>query len=140
MLINEQELIGLFAQVKTIAIIGAVDKPSRPVDRIGRYLIKAGFTVIPVHPKRKDVWGLTTYPKLADIPVPVNLVNIFRRAEFCPGHAREVLDMTPLPQGFWMQAGIASPEARQILKGSPITVVEDRCAMVEHRALAKKLS
>ncbi len=140
MLINEQELTGLFAQVKTIAIIGAVDKLSRPVDNVGRYLIKAGFTVIPVHPKRKDVWGLETYPSLADIPVPLDLVNLFRRAEFCPAHARETLAMTLLPKGFWMQANIVSLEARQILKGAPITVVEDHCIMVEHRALAKKLS
>lgn len=140
MLINAQELTGLFAQVKTIAIVGAVDKPSRPVDRIGRYLIHAGFTVIPVHPKRKDVWGLTTYPTLADIPIPLDLVNLFRKAAFCPDHAHETLNMNQLPKGFWMQSGIVSPEARAILKTAPIIVVEDRCTMVDHRDYLKSIS
>lgn len=138
MLISEQELTGLLRQVKTIAIVGAVDKPGRPVDRVGRYLIEAGFTVIPVHPKRKEVWGLPTYPTLADIPVPVDMVDLFRRAELCPEHAHEVLAMNSLPKCFWMQSGIVSHEAREILKGHPITVIEDRCTMVDHRDLMEK--
>lgn len=133
MLHSALELTGLLAKVKSIAIVGAVDKPGRPVDRIGRYLIEAGFTVIPVHPKRMNIWGLETYASLTDIPVPVDLVNLFRRAEFCPEHARETLQMNPLPMGFWMQSGIICPEAREILQAAPITIVEDRCVMVEHQ-------
>ncbi|MGE4505053.1 MAG: CoA-binding protein [Desulfovibrionaceae bacterium] len=136
MLHSTQELTALLAQVKTIAVVGAVDKPGRPVDRIGRYLMGAGFTVIPVHPKRKDVWGLPTYPSLLDIPEPVDLVNLFRRAEFCPDHAREALRMRPLPKAVWMQSGIVSDEARYILKDAPIVVVEDRCVMVDHQRMA----
>lgn len=134
-MLNMKELAPLLREVKTIAIVGAVDKPGRPVDMVGRELINMGFEVIPVHPKRSDVWGLPTYPSLADIPVQVDLVDLFRAAQFCPDHAREVLDMAPLPKIFWMQSGITSPEARKILDGSGIVVVEDHCTKVEFQAM-----
>ena len=129
---SDKELTALLSKVKTIAIVGAVDKPSRPVDGVGRYLIEQGYKVIPVHPKRKDVWGLTTYPSLADIPEPVDLVDLFRAPEHCPDHAREVLDMNPRPILFWMQQGVTSPEAEAILEGSGVAVVEDFCLAVAH--------
>ena len=132
---SDKELTALLRQVKAIAVVGAVDKPSRPVDGVGRYLIRAGFTVIPVHPKRRDVWGLTTYPSLADIPGPVDLVDLFRAPEHCPDHAREVLAMAPRPRVFWMQQGVASPEAAAILDGSGVAVVEDFCLAVAHSRL-----
>ncbi|WP_207259588.1 CoA-binding protein [Desulfovibrio sp. Huiquan2017] len=135
MLIDIKELAPLLREVKTIAVIGAVDKPGRPVDMVGRALIDMGFTVIPVHPKRTDVWGLATYPTLGDIPVPVDLVDVFRAPQFCPDHARETLALEPRPKVFWMQSGIVSPEARNILAGSGITVVEDHCTQVEMRAM-----
>ena len=135
MLINMKELASLLREVKTIAVVGAVDKPSRPVDGVGRAMIDMGFDIIPVHPARKDVWGLPTYESVTDIPGPVDVVNLFRAAKFCPDHAREVLTMSHLPRIFWMQSGIVCPEARQILKGSGILVVEDRCLKVELQAL-----
>ncbi|MBI9079171.1 MAG: CoA-binding protein [Pseudodesulfovibrio sp.] len=135
MIINMKELAPLLSEVKTIAVIGAVDKPTRPVDQVGREMIAMGFNVIPVHPKRNDIWGLKTYPTVNDIPVPVDVVDLFRNAQFCPDHAREVLKMTPLPKIFWMQSGVYSPEAREILAGSGIVVVEDRCLKVELKAM-----
>lgn len=131
----DDELKALLEKVKTIAVIGAVDKPGRPVDMVGRYLVEAGFTVLPVHPKRRDVWGLPTFPTLADVPVPVDLVDVFRNADFCPGHAREAAALSPPPLAFWMQSGIASPEAGAILAGTGIRVIEDSCLMVDHKRL-----
>ena len=131
MLYNDKELAALLREVKTIAVVGAVDKPGRPVDRPGRNMIDMGFDIIPVHPARSNVWGLTTYKSVTDIPGPVDVVDLFRNAQFCPEHAREVLTMDPLPKIFWMQSGIASAEARAILADSDITVIEDRCLMVE---------
>ncbi|WP_022661869.1 CoA-binding protein [Paucidesulfovibrio longus] len=133
MLHDTKELTALLGQVKSIAVVGAVDKPGRPVDMVGRYLIEAGFDVIPVHPKRTGVWGLTTYPALSAIPVPVDLVDLFRAPEHCPAHAEETLAMNPRPRCFWMQSGIASPAARSILADSGILVVEDLCLKVFHQ-------
>ena len=135
MLHDTRELTALLRKVKTIAVVGAVDKPGRPVDMVGRYLIEAGFTVLPVHPKRSNVWGLTTYPSLADIVVPVDVIDVFRAAEHCPAHARETLTLTPRPRCFWMQSGIQSAEARSILVPSGILVVEDLCIKTLHQSL-----
>lgn len=82
-------------QARTIAVVGAKDKEGQPVDRVGKYLIQAGYQVIPVHPIRKDVWSLQTYPSLAEVPFPVDIVNVFRAPQYCPDHARETV--APLP-------------------------------------------
>ncbi len=147
MLHSDKELAVLLAKVKTIAVVGAKDKPGQPVDKVGRYLIAAGFRVIPVHPKRTEVWGLAAYPTLNDIPEPVDLVDLFRAADACPAHAEEFLRLSSRPLCFWMQSGIVSAEARRILSGQltavcqptadsqPVLVVEDRCLMVDHKNL-----
>jgi predicted CoA-binding protein len=135
MTISDTELAALLREVKTIAVVGANDKPGRPVDMVGRYLLDAGFTVIPVHPKRETVWGLKAFQKLEDIPTPVDVVDLFRAAEACPEHARETLRMARPPRCFWMQSGIISAEAVEILKDSGILVVQDRCLKVEHQML-----
>ena len=131
--VNVAKLAALLNTVKTVAVLGAKDVPNHPVDNVGRYLLAHGFTVYPVHPKRKDVWGLPTYTSLADVPGPVDLVNVFRAPQFCVEHARETLALTTPPKLFWMQLGIRSPEARAALSDSPIEVVEDVCLMVFHR-------
>jgi predicted CoA-binding protein len=135
MLENDSALRALLRQCRSVAVVGAKDRPGSPVDGVGRYLLQAGLTVHPVHPVRKTVWGLAAYPSLADIPGPIDIVDLFRAPEHCPAHAREVAALAVSPKIFWMQSGIASPEARAILAEWPITVVEDRCLMVEHQRL-----
>jgi len=135
MLVNDAELRQALDGCSSVAVVGAKDKPGSPVDRVGRYLIEAGFTVYPVHPVRTGVWGLTTYRSILDIPHPVDIVDLFRAADHCPDHARETLALATPPRIFWMQLGIFSFEARTLLVKTPITVVEDLCLMVEHRRL-----
>jgi len=129
---NKEKLRGILETVRTIAVIGAKDVPGQPVDRVGRYLIRAGYTVIPVHPKRKSVWDLPAFTSLAEIPVPVDLVDVFRAPEYCAEHAREALKLSPLPRLFWMQLGITNAEAVSLLAEQDVLVVEDACLMVEH--------
>lgn len=132
---NDNDVRDLLAKARTIAVLGAKDKPGQAVDSVGRYLIRAGYEVIPVHPVRKDVWGLTTYATLADIPVPVDVVDVFRAPEYCAGHAREALALTPLPSLFWMQLGISNAEARDLMQQKNVAVIEDACLMVVHARL-----
>ena len=132
---DHKELRSQLEQARRIAIVGAKDKPGQAVDRVGRYLMDAGYEVYPVHPVRKTVWGLTAYPDLASLPCPVDLVNLFRAPQYCPDHAREVLALPWRPSIFWMQLGIRSPEARVLLFPSGITVIEDACIMVDHAHL-----
>lgn len=135
MLQAETILKALLSPGKTIALVGAKDRPGTEVDMVGRYLLAAGFRVIPVHPTRATVWGLAACKTLDAIDVPIDIVNLFRAAASCPAHAVEVLALSPHPACFWMQSGIISPEARALLAPCGMTVVEDRCIMVEHRRL-----
>ena len=135
MLYADAALKELLASGATIALIGAKDRPGTEVDMVGRYLLDAGFTVIPVHPARSTVWGLPARKSLAEIDVPVDIVNLFRAPQHCPAHAAETLALAQRPRCFWMQSGIFSPPAREMLAPSGIVVVEDRCIMVEHRRL-----
>ncbi len=125
----------LLAQAKTIAIIGAKDKPGQPVDGVGRYLMAAGYTIVPVHPQRSNVWGLTTYKSLADIPYNVDIINLFRASAHCATHAQEVLACGQQPQCFWMQEGIFSPEVVALFSGKPIRIVENLCIKIVHQQL-----
>ncbi len=133
--LKDQDLKRILERAVTVAVVGAKDKPGQPVDLVGRYLIRAGYNVIPVHPKRQGVWELKTYPSLDRIPDKVDIVDLFRAAAYCPEHAREVLNLGYAPLAFWMQLGIFSSEARKILKSEPIAVVEDRCIKTEHQRL-----
>jgi uncharacterized protein len=136
---NEARVREILGRARTIAVLGAKDKPG-PVDSVGRYLIDRGYAVVPVHPARKDVWGLPTYARLADIPGPVDVVDVFRAAEHCPGHARELLELAARPALFWMQKGIVSAEAEAVLAGSGVEVVSDACLMVDHERLFPRVN
>jgi predicted CoA-binding protein len=135
MLHDDGALREMLRRCRSVAIVGAKDRPGSPVDGVGRYLLAAGLTVFPVHPVRQTVWGLAAFPSLADVPGEIDIVDLFRAPEHCPGHAREVLALAAMPKLFWMQSGIDSPEARAILAGLPVMAVADRCLMVEHRRL-----
>ena len=129
---KKEHIRAILESAKTIAIIGAKDSPGQPVDRVGRYLIAAGYTILPVHPKRKTVWGIPAYPALTDIPGPVDIVDVFRAPGYCEGHAAEALECSPPPRLFWMQLGITSGNAVSLLAEKGVPVVEDACLMVEH--------
>lgn len=127
----------LLLKSRTIAIVGAKDTLGHPVDKVGRYLIDVGYHVIPVHPVRRQVWGLTAYPNLAAVPEAIDIVNLFRAPKYCPDHARETLALSSKPLLFWMQEGIRSAEAGEMLMPAGIAVVEDACIMVDHRRLLR---
>ncbi len=126
-----------------VAIVGAKDNVGQPVDRVGRYLLEAGFTVFPVHPVRRRVWGLEAWPSLETLPEPVDIVNLFRAAKYCTEHAQEVLRMSSRPRAFWMQQGIRNADVRTIFYETesnnptlqPMLIIEDRCIKTEHQRI-----
>ena len=134
---DEASMSQLLTRSTHIAVVGAKDKPGHPVDGVGRYLIRAGYTIFPVHPKRRSVWGLTAYPTLLDIPEPIHIVDLFRAPEYCPDHAREVLQLSVWPLLFWMQEGISSQEVHTILEGTPVRIVEDHCLLKFHKRVSE---
>jgi len=131
---KQSNVSALLQTVRKIAVVGAKDAPGQAVDNVGRYLIKVGFEIFPVHPVRQHVWGLPTCKSIGDLPEPVDVINLFRATEYCPGHAREVLALPWKPRVFWMQRGIFSPEATKMLEKAGITVIQDACLMVEVKA------
>lgn len=132
---EQNDIRTLLQDVRSIAVIGAKDAPGKAVHNVGRYLMRAGFRVFPVHPIHENIWGLPTCKSVGDLPEPVDLIDLFRASEYCPGHAREVLALPWKPKIFWMQLGISNPEATELMEKAGVTVVQDKCLMVEHRRL-----
>ncbi len=131
---SDKAIIQLLKRARRIAVIGAKDVQGQPVNTVGRYLIEQGFEVIPVHPKRKTVWGRPASACIQDVE-EADIVVLFRAPQYCAGHAREVLEMKHRPLCFWMQEGIRSAEARSLMEANGIMVVEDKCIMVEHEQM-----
>ena len=124
----------LLTTAKTIAVVGLSPKESRPSNMVARYLIEAGYTVIPVNPGQKEILGLDCYPDLASIPIPVDIVDIFRRSEDVPPIVAEAIAIGA--KAIWMQEGVIHAEAARTAKAAGLTVVMDRCLKTAHRDLA----
>lgn len=118
---------------RTIAIVGISDREERDSHRVARYLQRAGYRIVPVNPRLETVLGEPCYPDLASVPVAVDLVNVFRRAEAAPAIARAAAEAGA--RSLWMQLGVVSEEAAAIARGEGLQVVMDRCIKVEHQRL-----
>jgi uncharacterized protein len=124
----------ILRESKTIALVGASPNPERPSHGVMRYLLAQGYTVIPVRPLDcDDVLGVPCVASLADIDEPIDLVDVFRREEAAPGHAREAVEAGA--KAFWLQLDLRSPEARRIATEAGLDYVEDECTAIVHRRL-----
>jgi uncharacterized protein len=117
-------------------MIGASSNPLRPSNDVFRYLRAVGYDVVPVNPGETTIEGVPCFPTLADAVAatgPVELVDVFRRAELCPPHAREAVAVGA--SCLWLQLGIVSVEAGSIASAAGLSVVMDRCTKIEHARL-----
>jgi uncharacterized protein len=122
----------ILRDARTIAIVGASPRPSRPSHGVMRYLLDHGYRVIPVRPRDCDeVLGVPCVASLAEIGEPVDLVDVFRRPESCADVAREAVAAGA--GALWLQLGIVSPEARRIALEAGLDYVEDLCTAIVHR-------
>jgi uncharacterized protein len=122
----------ILASARTIALVGASPDPARPSHGVMRYLLAQGYRVIPVRPLDCDeVLGVPCVATLAEIEEPIDLVDVFRRVEACPGHVQEAVDAGA--KAVWLQLGLVSPEARRIATEAGLDYVEDECTAVVHR-------
>jgi len=120
----------LLTTAKTIAVVGLSPKEARPSNMVARYLIKAGYTIIPVNPGQKEILGLDCYPDLTAIPTPVDIVNIFRRSEDVEPIVAEAIAIGA--RMIWMQEGVIHAEAARTAKAAGLVVVMDRCIKTVH--------
>lgn len=109
----------------TIAVVGASTNEKKAANRIPRWLLNAGFTVIPVNPSADEILGQKVYKSLADIPVPVDIVDVFRPSEEAAGVAEQAAAIGA--KTLWLQMGITSEEAKSIAEKAGMNYVEDNC-------------
>lgn len=127
---DEEAVIRRLLASRRIAVVGLSNDPSRPSNDVAAYLISAGYDVIPVNPTVKTALGRRCVATLAEVNGPIDLVNVFRRPEHCPGVVREAIAAGA--KGVWLQQGIVSEESRQLAAEAGIDFIEDRCLKVEH--------
>lgn len=127
-----EDAISKLVKATRVAVVGLSDDPAKASHEVAAYLQSAGKTVIPVNPTLagSTVLGERVYASLAEVPGEIDLVDVFRRAEFCPEVVREAV--TRGVGGIWLQLGIRSQEARKIAEAGRVPYVEDRCLLVEH--------
>ena len=133
---------GILNTVKTIAMVGISPKDNRPSYFAFKYLKERGYRMIPVNPGQvgKEILGEKVYARLADIPDPVDMVDVFRGSKFVPGIVAEALAMKPRPQVIWMQLTVYNDEAAAAAEAAGLKVVMNRCPKIEYGRLSSEIS
>jgi predicted CoA-binding protein len=122
---------------RTIAIVGLSGNELRASHFVGFYLQRHGFRVIPVNPRETEILGEPSYPTLGDVPVPVDVVNVFRAPDALPGIARDAVAIGA--GALWCQFGVINEEGARIAEDGGLTVIMDRCLKIEHARYAGRM-
>ena len=130
---SDAEMKQLMTAASTIAVVGASSNPERPSNGIMRKLLSVGYHVIPVNPRETEVLGERAYASLSEIPVPVDIVDVFRRPEYTPAIADEAVRIGA--KALWLQSGIENEDAAARAKAGGLTVVMDSCLGTMHAVL-----
>lgn len=125
-----ERLQTIFAEMNTIAVVGLSPKEKRPSNQVARYLLQAGYTIIPVNPGQDEILGRKCYPNLHSIEGQVEVVDIFRRADQVEPVVRDAISIGA--RVVWMQQGIVNEQAAALAEGAGLTVIMDRCLQVDH--------
>jgi predicted CoA-binding protein len=138
MIESSAEIGKLLNETQTIAVLGikTESQASQPAFYVPSYLQNAGFQIIPVpvyYPEVTRILGQQVYRRLVDIPIDVDLVNVFRRPQDVAAHVEDIL--AKKPKAVWLQSGIRNDSVAETLTKAGIKVVQDRCLMVDHRWL-----
>ncbi|GAA2865444.1 hypothetical protein GGQ99_001547 [Aminobacter niigataensis] len=138
---DDAYIAGILNSVRTIAVVGASANDVRPSFFVTKYLIAKGYEVYPVNPGHagKEILGRMTYASLADIPVAVDMVDVFRASSAVPAIVDEVLKLDPLPKVVWMQLTVRHDEAAARAEAAGIKIVMNRCPKIEYARLAGEI-
>jgi predicted CoA-binding protein len=133
---------GILNMVKTIAMVGASEKESRPSYFAFKYLLERGYRMIPINPGHagKQMLGQRIYARLAEIPEPVDMVDIFRSPQYAVPIVQEALALKPRPQVIWMQLGVRNDEAAALAEANGLKVVMNRCPKIEYGRLSAEIA
>lgn len=134
MIINDDAGIRRILETrKVIAMVGLSPKEDRPSNIVARYLMAHGYTVIPVNPGQREILGQPCYASLRDIPMKVDMVDVFRNAADVPPIAADASAIGA--KSLWLQLGVINPEAAEAAAAAGLDVVMDRCPKIEHARL-----
>ena len=127
------EIAEILRTTKTIAVVGLSPKPERPSHSVSQYMKGQGYTIIPVNPGHKELLGEKAYPSVADVPGPIDMVNIFRE----PAAVPEIVDQAIAKKAkvIWMQLGIVHNAAAEKARAAGLKVVMNKCLYIEHARL-----
>jgi uncharacterized protein len=128
----------ILENTEAIALVGASANPSRPSYGVLDFLIRAGYRLFPVNPglAGKELCGARVYGRLADIPEPIDLVDVFRNSEAAAQTVDEALALRPLPKTIWMQVGVRNDAAAARARASGLNVIQNRCPKIESARLS----
>src|SRR2546429_6749265 len=134
---DDAGLAAILREAKTVAVLGAKADSAEPAYFVPAYLRARGYRIRPVNPKiaGRSVHDATAVARLADLAERADVIEIFRRPEYLPDHAREILALDWRPMAVWFQLGLRNDVAAEILAHVGIRVVQDRCMMPEHKRL-----
>ena len=132
---------GILNYVKTIAMVGISPKDVRPSYFAFKYLLERGYRMIPVNPGQVggEILGQPVYARLADIPEPIDMVDIFRAPQYALAVVEEALALKPRPRVIWMQLGIRNEEAARLAEANGLKVVMNRCPKIEYGRLSSEI-
>ena len=135
-MLDDLGIAGVLRATRRIALIGASSNPWRPSYGVFETLVRAGYDCVPINPNETEVLGVRAFAGLADAVAatgPFDLVDVFRRSELCPDHAREAVAAGA--SCLWLQLGVANWESARIAHGAGLSVVMDRCTAIELRRI-----
>jgi predicted CoA-binding protein len=127
---DEREIADVLRGMRTVAVVGLSPNELRASNFVGFYLQRHGYRVVPVNPREQEILGERSYASLADVPFPVDVVDVFRQPEAVPALAEEAVAAGA--GALWLQFGVISPEGAETARRGGLHVVMDRCLKVEH--------
>jgi predicted CoA-binding protein len=133
---TDEQLFGLLASAKRIAVLGIKTEAQEeePAYYVPKYMADAGYDIIPVpvyYPDVTEILGRKVYRRVADVPVPIDIVNVFRRSKDVAAHTDDILKARP--RAVWLQQGIRDDAVAEVLVRAGIQIVQDACILVMHR-------
>jgi len=139
---SDSYIRGILNSVKSIAMVGASERENRPSYFAFKYLLERGYTMIPVNPGQagETILGRRVYARLADVPEPIDMVDIFRNSRHALAIVQETLALKPRPQVIWMQLGVRSDEAAALAEANGLKVVMNRCPKIEYGRLSSEIA
>jgi len=135
MLETAQQIRTLLERTHRIAIVGMSANPDRPSHYVARYMQHHGFEIIPVNPGQTEIAGLTCYPNLTEVPLPIDMVNVFRRPEHVASITEDTIAIGA--KSLWLQLDVIDNTSASRAEHAGLDVVMDRCLKIEHAALYK---